>query len=974
MAHYLNKVEDIKISNSSFSNHEFYKGNTVNFLYKYDDEKVDNLRLIYKLKPTDLIREYYNNKDYTNTVYDFKTYFIHAFKSINTQLVKLFHSEINKISQKKCGDIIVVADILINKCKFYNQINNKYIQYLNLTNYIFDEIKKDKKISLILNIKLNFHTDNWYRIIFDIDSVIIHNAEIFSENCLINKINYNFYGKDIELETIDFKVSLYYYNKSISLEDNIIKLLKYNNIDYQINPIEYNKIVINYYENITLKYLNILIDFKKFYNISDFITNQLKLLKDITTHFSMGYISKDLTCIKVSNEFKIFEKIKNKEYLFNIVLNPFNFKDENNNLLNDYHNMIFILIRNIILKIKEIENGFNQYNETEKDTVFNLRLITGSNQSVNPELNTELNTGYNKSVNIELNPELNTGSNQSINPELNPELNTGSSNISSNNFLNQTILGNNYEGKSYNNISEDNLIKAFNYTYLINDYNPDIFNNIIMFRNKNIFYIEDSKYINIFNNILNKLDKIHIRNVFNTFKYVDDTIDFNKVYINWFDKDKTINYLYENDDEIELNKLVLKTNISSVSIKRASEGDGRQYLNYKTTFDFDKIKNRIKSLIELKPTIKYYHIFLYTFNCPLHKNCIILLEYKNKLIEMKNIYTDLFNKLIENKQVEVFYTFNIKNNNRDLYNEEEYIIDSNIVGIKIKYENKLNIDNLTDKNIIYKKSENEYFGEIDGYIDCNSSICIYNSDNEIEEQINSILKYYRIKTINTDKYNIKACKYYNGINTGFNNFIIKFDDRFKCYDITKTIKEGLERMNEIKEIDIQTDIKIIEKQKNKEYVFMYNFNPFGMYYVYFDEYYKEIRDLLIYICDVKNYKYKLSESEINKNYLNNQYKILNDNYIIDYYKQYPIKILKKAFYNVFKNSDYNMECYKGIIMFLNGTVCFLNKKYKQIFDIYLKEDNDEENDDENDEENDEENDDDEEDKNKKIIKKINKKW
>jgi len=955
MYHYLNKIEDIKISNTSFSNHEFYKGNTIDFLYKYDDEKVDNLRLIYKLKPIDLISEYYNNKNYTNTKYDYKIYFIPAFKSINTQLVKLFHSEINKISQKKCGDIIEVANILINKCKFYNQTNNKYIQYLNLTTDIFDEIKKDKEISLILNIKLDFHTDNWYKIIFDIDSVIIHNAEIFSDNCIVNNINYNFYGKDIELETIDFTNSLYYYNKSISLEDNIIKLLKYNNIDYQINPIEYNKIVINYYENITLKYLNILIDFKKFYNISDFITSKLKLLKDITIHFSMGCISKDLICIKINNEFKIFEKIKNKEYLFNIVLNPFNFKDENNNLLNDYYNMIFILIRNIILKLKEIENGFNQYNETEKNTVINLGLNTSSKQSINPELNTELNTELNPELNTELNPELNTSSKQSINPELNTELNissnqsinlelnTKSSNISSNNFLNQTILGNNYEGKSYNNITEDNLIKAFNYTYLINDYNPDIFSNIIMFRNKNIFYIKDSKYINIFNNILNKLDKIHIRNVFNTFKYVEDTIDFNKIYINWFDKDKTINYLYNNNDEIELNKLVLKINVSNVSIYRASRGDGRQYINYEKTFDFDKIKNRIKSLIDLKPTIKYYEVFLYEFNCPLHNECIILLEYKNKLIEMKNIYTDLFNKLIKNNQVEVFYTFNIKNNNRNYYDEEEYIIDSNMVGIKIKYENKLKIDNLTNKNIIYKKSENEYFGEIDGYIDCNSSICIYNSDNEIDEQINSILKYYKIKTINTDKYNIKVCKYYNGIRTGFNNFIINFDDRFKGFDISKTIKEGLERMNEIEAMDIRTDIKIIEKQKNKEYVFMYNFNPFGMYYVYFDEYYKEIRDLLIYICDVKNYKYKLSESEINKNYPNNQYKILNDNYIIDYYKQYPIIILKKAFYNVFENSGYNMECYKGIIMFLNGTVCFLNKNYKQNFDKYLKKDDEDEN-------------------------------
>ena len=477
-----------------------------------------------------------------------------------------------------------------------------------------------------------------------------------------------------------------------------------------------------------------------------------------------------------------------------------------------------------------------------------------------------------------------------------------------------------------------------------------------MFKNRNIFYIKDSKYINDFNDILNKLDNIYIKNVSKTFKYIDnETIDFNKIYINWFDSSKTINYLYENNDKIELNKLNLKLNVKNISISKSGE-----YYNIEHEFDFDKITDRINYLINLKPNIKNTEIaFIFSDDYNLLENCIILLECKNKLIEMKNIYTDLFNKLFKNNNAEIFYKFKIKDYN--YYNVERKIIECETIGIKIKYDKKIFKANNLTKEIIYKKSKNKYFGEIDGYIDCDNIACIYNSDKNIEDQIDSILNYYEIDYIYSDyRYNINTLEYYEGIDMEFINFTIIFDKRFKEFDISRTIKQRLQKMNYVNEIDINTDIKIIEKQKNKKYVFMYNKNPFGMYCVCFDEYYKEIRDLLSYICNIKNYKYKLKKSEINKVYPDNQYNILNDDYIIKNYEQYDDKILTDTFNDVFDYYDFGMECYKGIIYFLNDnkTICFLNTKYEHTFNNYLKEN---EEDDEDDEENEEDEEDNEED-------------
>ena len=402
MTHFLNNIENINIKNISFSSKSFNKDNTVDLLYKYNDNQIDKLRLIYNVDSNVEIIDDYMEKinNSSNTFYNYKSYFLYDKRStIIRKLINLLHSKI----KNKQYDTYGLSDSFkfsLYNCNVFNKIDSKYIKYSNITNFIFNEIlTKNKNISFILNIQLYFCSDTRYVINFNVDSIIINNIKIYNNlNNKPNNIhNYNFYGTNIDLQLIDLKNSVYYYNIDKSLEDNIIKLLEYEKIEYQINPSEYNKIIINYYEKIPLKILNILIDFKNFY-ISDFIKNQLSLLSDI---FIKNKKHEKIAIIKIKNEFKIFEKIKNKEYLFNIVLNPI--KNKNNNfigLLDEYYNMIFILIRNIILEIQNIK--------------------------INNKINTKL------------------------------ELNYDSSELKY--FLNQTILGNNYERKSYENIDEDNLI------------------------------------------------------------------------------------------------------------------------------------------------------------------------------------------------------------------------------------------------------------------------------------------------------------------------------------------------------------------------------------------------------------------------------------------------------------------------------------------------------------------------------------
>lgn len=210
----------------------------------------------------------------------------------------------------------------------------------------------------------------------------------------------------------------------------------------------------------------------------------------------------------------------------------------------------------------------------------------------------------------------------------------------------------------------------------------------------------------------------------------------------------------------------------------------------------------------------------------------------------------------------------------------------------------------------------------------------------IEEIIKKVINYFKIETYKDDNYNIyqydyEMIYYYEPME--YKNFVIKFDECFKKYDITKTIKEGLDNLKDFDDIFTKTEIKIIEKKRNNEYVFIYNINPFecnGLFYNYVKEYYKEIIKLLIFIFDIKNYKYSFELKEYN----DNQYKILNNDYIIVNYKDYEQTILMKILddYNNCYNYMNNIKCNYEIIYFLNNNIfCFINNKTKNNFENYL---------------------------------------
>jgi len=254
-----------------------------------------------------------------------------------------------------------------------------------------------------------------------------------------------------------------------------------------------------------------------------------------------------------------------------------------------------------------------------------------------------------------------------------------------------------------------------------------------------------------------------------------------------------------------------------------------------------------------------------------------------------------------------------------------------------------------------------------------------NDNYNIEEEIKNILiKYKNISYDNNDyNYMIEYNNFYGDIDEKerfdkiltFKNIVIHFDNKFKHYDISKTITEKLKQFhNYIDDIDIFDIVKIIEKKKNNDYVLIYSYKPFNDYDDYYDEeddniiYYNKIKELLTYICDFKNYKYKLDKKERNIDYPDNQYKILNEDYIIENFKDDKFNIDFIKIYddnNVFDDEfndlieeNYNQENnnYENLLIdavsslndgemksiyFKSNIICFKDEQTKKKFINYL---------------------------------------
>lgn len=275
---------------------------------------------------------------------------------------------------------------------------------------------------------------------------------------------------------------------------------------------------------------------------------------------------------------------------------------------------------------------------------------------------------------------------------------------------------------------------------------------------------------------------------------------------------------------------------------------------------------------------------------------------------------------------------------------------------------------------------------------------------DIEEEIENILMNYKNISYYFNDYNyfIEFNNFYGDIDEKerfdkiltFKNIVIHFDGEFINYDISKTITEKLKQFHNyiIDGIDIFDIIKIIEKKKNNDYVLIYSFKPFNNndYDDDYDEdnddededdedenedednednededdniiYYNKIKELLTYICDIKNYKYKLNENEIKNDYPDYQYKILNEDYIIEDFKEdkFNIGFIKINDDNVFddefndlieenynqENSDYENLLIDAVsylnegemksIYFKSNIICFKDEQTKKKFINYL---------------------------------------
>ena len=262
----------------------------------------------------------------------------------------------------------------------------------------------------------------------------------------------------------------------------------------------------------------------------------------------------------------------------------------------------------------------------------------------------------------------------------------------------------------------------------------------------------------------------------------------------------------------------------------------------------------------------------------------------------------------------------------------------------------------------------------------------YNYD--IEEELENILMEYKNISYYFNDYNyfIEYNNFFGDIEEKerfdkvltFKNIVIHFDSEFINYDISKTITEKLKQCHHfiIDGINIFNIIKIIEKKKNNDYVLIYNYKPFNEneydsdndeYYNDSDDdeddedddniiYYNKIKELLTYICDIKNYKYKLDDKEINNEYPDYQYKILNEDYIIEDFKEdkFNIDFIKDNYFDVELEENYNQENsdYENllidaassindkidnlnVIYFKTNIICFKNEKMKKKFINYI---------------------------------------
>ena len=311
---------------------------------------------------------------------------------------------------------------------------------------------------------------------------------------------------------------------------------------------------------------------------------------------------------------------------------------------------------------------------------------------------------------------------------------------------------------------------------------------------------------------------------------------------------------------------------------------------------YDESREKINDTIYYL-SLKYYLddrlMWFKHFNCILFKTKNIEDEFEKMLKEqdiLKYIYnSDCFNKYCD------YYTYYIEAYNKKYMNEISSKQQDNKTSEinSEQQENKtseINSEQQDNKTSEINSLLEETFNNIDKY--CDDKIYNFN------DQLDKILNYYNITyehnlynyMINTtDPSGMSGCYKF------FENVLLIFDDRFKSFDISKTITERLKQIpiiNKCKSMgyikfDISKYIFIIEKQQNKKYILEYSVDPFDLGGGNMQDYHKEIIKLLNDICNIEYYKYPFDKS-LDKT--DNKLIILNNNYICKKYNKRRIDL------------------------------------------------------------------------------------
>jgi hypothetical protein len=530
--------------------------------------------------------------------------------------------------------------------KLLNVIIEQYIYYIDFD--IFTDLKLDISNTLKTNININKNNilNEYYKYKNSYD--VLNNDLIES---IINYFSQNI--KNINIKDLFTKIHELYNNSFIFINLNKNTYLKYNDIYYLFNILEFTEnndndiynykvdnLIINLYTTFINKLYEIVDDYELLYYINDIIENNKDNLYNIFNNKKLN--------VNKNNNINYYN------------LQTFNFKPitlyNNNEVLNIYE----LLIKLFDIKSNKI-NKYTQVNKINKDLIFtelnNLIKLYSHNEKINYAIIIIKKTG--NLINYD------------INNLLNNKLLINNINGINDTFLQKNIMIIPNDDKQNN---EDNNIHLINY----ND------------KTQKILLLDTLNYINY--RILT--NKNYIKTIKNS---INDDINLENIYINNDSIIKLLNNInssrIDNFNNIIQNKIINNINDNSID---------DFYNSINTNFDIysdDSIYNKL-ALTILNNIMKYI--------IPMTKN-----NKKTNLNIDKYIYNILFdNDKIINIFTQTLYDFYFNLTNKNNLNESYLTYVSNVEYII----NKFKKDIFDNYNLIIKKYNSYNIPDINSII------------------------------------------------------------------------------------------------------------------------------------------------------------------------------------------------------------------------------------------------------------------